>query len=400
MNCRGSILIFVVWILILLTLLATSVSLRSRLGIKLSTFFTHHSENAYRMHSAVNLAAYFINEDEDPDNDSTFDSWYNTPKGFDGFELSKEVAISITDEESKINLNRVDKNQSAAPILTAFFDILKENNVQLKTSPSDIINSIMAWRGDNTAYEKGRPITESEYKKCVNVNFNCFETAEELKLIKYMTPEDFETLKPFFTVYEPSTPLFQGQPTYFQPGGFFQIGANQQSTFRVNINTVHEWILKALIQSSRIGSNSEKELLCQAVIKARKGDAKNAPVTFDMTDIAPPGKGLIRKLWPKETQDLESRGGTTDSFPAPGIVGLVNYLVSQFFTVNSQFFSVHVETKGEGSLPLAKAEAVLGPRQQILVKTAQRNYNSQWLWTDALRGYPYQILQWSERVKR
>lgn len=388
----GSILIMVIWILLLLTLLATSVSLRSRLGIKLSSFFTHRLENTYRMHSAVNLAAYFINKDDDPDNDSAIDSWYNTPQEFETFALSKEVSISIKDEESKINLNRVDKNNADAPVLTAFFDILKQNNVRLKASASDLITSIMVWRGDNTTYRQGKSILENEYKKG-----KAFESIDEFRLIKFMTPEDFEALKPYFTVYEAGFTA-SVNPVYFSSGSF-PFDTNR-STFRVNINTVHELVLKAIVQSLRIGTNSEKELLYQTIAKARQGDEKNPAVIFDTMDLTPPGREFVRKLWPREVQQLEEEGRSPDLIPVPGIAAMINYLITQFFTVNSQFFSVRVETKKGGVLSLGVVETVLGPRQQILTKGAQRNYYPQWLLTDSLRGYPYQILEWNEWVTR
>lgn len=348
MKKRGSILILMTWLLILLSLLAASVGLRSRIQIQLSKFQGKEISDEYLMQSAVNFASYLIGEDDAPDIDSKLDVWYGEVKSSSESELSKELKITIVDEESKLNLNKVND-----VILERFFEVLKENGVKLEKSPKDLISGILYWRG--SSYGQGNPLGY-EHKKAP------FETIDELRLVQNMTPGDFELLKPFFT-------------TFARPFDF---------ALKVNVNTAHEWVLKALVNSvPGAATSSEREMLVNRIMLLRTGDParpEKSPPGFLRPQELQPSVFLERLLLPH----------------SPNMVQLVSQLVQQNFTVDSQLFSVKVETK-KSDRPLL-VEAVLGLRQQILVKVSRGNFNLQSQLNNVLKGYPFEVLYWSEKV--
>ena len=349
MKRNGSILIFMTWILLLLVVLTASVAFRSRLAAKLSAFYGERLSNAYRMHSAVNLASYFVSRDDDPETDSALDSWYGKPRDLKNFALSKQIELSIADEESKMNLNKV-----TPVILQHFFEVLKENNVALKTDPKDIITSIVAWRSGGSTLE-GKTTLGFEHKRAP------FESVDELRLIQYITPEDMDVLKPFFTVY--------GKPFDF--------------SLRVNINTVHDYILKAVIESVPMG-DSDRQLLLDRIRLVRKGDPshpeKNPPAFFRTSDLQA-GTFMQKLLLPN----------------TPEMINATSQLL-QFFVADSQYFLVHAETKQE-EFPLV-VEGGLGLREPVLVRASRGNYSLQPRLNNALNGYPLEILSWKEQVIR
>lgn len=343
---RGSILIFSLWIMILLAMFAASVGFRSRLGIRLSAFQNSAQASHFQFQSMINLASFLIAKDEDPLSDSGQDPWYGNPKEFENFGYASDYTLKIEDEESKLNLNK-----STEVILQNFLKVLSEHDVKLKTKSSDLIGSVITWRGGSSI--QGKAAVGFQHKRAP------FETVDELRLIQHIDSGDVELLRPYLTVY--------GRPFDF--------------SLKVNVNTVHDWILEAVIQSLS-GGDSQKTLLLNQIQLYRKGDPNDPknhpPFTFVAADLAP--GTFIQKL------KLSN---------SPEMVAMVSQLM-QFLLVDSQFFRVLVVTK-EG-LPYRKAvEAVLGLRQQILVKSSKGNYSLQPRLNNVLNGYPFEVLDWNEK---
>ena len=343
---RGSILIFALWIMILLTMFAASIGFRSRLGIRLATFHNSLQENSFEFQSLINLASHLINEDEDPLSDSTQDLWYGAPQKYSSFDYSSEFDLTITDEESKLNINK-----ATEVVLQNLLKVLNENGIKLKTKPEDLIGGIVRWRGGTSI--QGKPGIGFQHKRAP------FETVDELRLIQNINPADLEILKPYLTVY--------GRPFDF--------------SLKVNLNTVNDWILDALIRSLAGGDHQKKILLNQIQIY-RKGDPKDPKdhpaFTFTQADLAT--GTFIQKL----------------KLPnSPEMVAMVSQFV-QFLIVDSQFFHVLVVTKEDA--PHKKLiEAILGLRQQILVKSSKGNYTLQPRLNNVLNGYPFEVLYWNEK---
>lgn len=347
MKRSGSILIFLIWILILLSVLAVSVGFRSRVGVQLAKFYGRHQENDYQFHSIVNLAAYLLNEDEDPETDSTQEIWYGEPEGIAEFPFTQDKIIFIQDEEGKLNLNKV-----TPIILERFFGVLKDNQVRLNTDPEDLAGSIVAWRGGSS--RRGRSTLGFEHKRAP------FESIDELRLIQRITPHDYETIRSYFTVFA-------------RPGNF---------SLKININTVHSWILKAVI-GSLPGNKLNKQLLFDQIELYRKGNPNDLesqpPMIFLAADLT--ASAMIQKL------------GLPSS---PAVRRMINQIV-RYLLVDSQFFHIRVETQEEDFGSPKVVEAVLGTRHSLLVKTSRGRYTLRRRLNNVLRDYPFEILYWSER---
>lgn len=347
---KGSILIFVLWILIVLTMMVASVGFRSRVGIKLARIFQDRSLVTYEALSAVNLASFLLQSDEDPLNDSKTDAWYGSPAQWETYPIHEHFSVAITDEESKLNLNKV-----TPEILQKFFQILKEHDVKLETDPDDLIGSIMAWRGNMAA--QGKSTLGYEHKRAI------FESIDELRLIQYMTPDDFETLKPFFTVHASAADFF----------------------LKVNLNTVHEWILEAIVKSLP-GGDFEKDELIGKIEKARKGDPQDSenhpPYIFQTSDLTP--QGLTERL-------LLSN--------SPQMIQLIN-LLTRFLTVDSQYFLIRLEEKEADVRLFRVTEIIVGSGVPILVKNPRGSgYSINNRMNNVLRGYPFEILSWHDQIQ-
>ena len=312
MNRQGSVFILFLWVMILFALLASSVAFRTRLESKVRGFERNSFEMKYDFLSAVNLARFSIESDEDPAVDSKEDGWYGTPQAFKGSSFSERFDMEISDEESKIDLNK-----ASAPLLEKFCEVLKDHDISLETDPKDLAGSILAWRGQ--ASPRGRPTIGFDQKRAP------FESLEELELIQFISIHDAELLRPFVTVY--------GQV----------IGP----VMRVNLNTVHPYVLEAIVFSLAGGDFTKRELF-QKIEEFRNGKGEDALVpgvkqVFRAEDLRP--DVFIQKL------------GLSNS---SSMLQVVSQLMI-FLTVDSQYFSVRVRSR----LPHKESfilDAVLGPR--------------------------------------
>ncbi|MBI4358664.1 MAG: general secretion pathway protein GspK [Candidatus Omnitrophica bacterium] len=290
----------------------------------------------YDFLSAVNLARFFIDSDDQPRVDFLEDSWYGTPSQFTEMDSSKRFHLEISDAESKIDLNKAQE-----PFLIQFFETLKKHGIPLKTEPKKLAASILAWRGQTGS--QGGPTLGFKHKRAP------FETVEELRLIQHITPEDVELLKPFVTaVY----------------------GLTLSPQVRVNLNTVHPYILEALI-SSLTGGDFTKRDLYEKIMKLR--DEKQV---FWQEDLAM--EPFLRKL------------GLSNS---PTEIFLLTQFLS-FVTVDSQFFLVHVKSR----LPRKESftlDVVLGPRtfRQVLVSPRGTELAKS---PGQIVAVPLEILFWQE----
>jgi type II secretory pathway component PulK len=300
MNKKGSIFILFLWVMVFLALLAFSVAFRTRLSTNIEGFELRRFERTYDFLSTINLARLFIESDLVPNIDSKMDDWYGVPVQFMEMGLSQKFELEIQDEESKINLNKAEE-----PFFIKFFELLKEKGLRLETNPKDLAASIAAWRG--LGLIQGSTLG-FKHKK------DPFETVEELRLIQHITPNDYGVLKPFVTVY--SLPVFR--------------------QMKVNLNTVHPYILEALIFSLAGGDFEQRELF-EKIMKFR-----DEAEIFRREDFDP--NLFIQKLTLNRS---------------PSMVVLVNQLF-RFLTVDSEYFSVRVShVSGDESFIL---NAILGPR--------------------------------------
>lgn len=313
---KGSVLIVLLWALIGLSMLALSVTSRSRMAAKIEGYDTKKFQRSYDYLAAVNLARFYLESDSSPEQDSRQDSWYGIPQDFRGTDFEKRFEMNLTDEESKININ-----DASGELLRILFEILRDRGIRLRTDPKDLAASIAAWRGSGTAFgdsslgfeQKGAP----------------FESLEELYFIQHCEPEDIALIRPYLTVY----------------------GTSMGGPRPVNINTAHRLVLEAVIRSLP-GGRSEKDLLVKSIETFR--------------DPASHREGEMPFFNPEDlnASALMMRLGLQPSLEMSALVTFFCHYV----TVDSKVFSLRVFSKISGEDTFSM-QAVLGPRTQSFGNT-------------------------------
>jgi len=307
-------LIVFLWVMAVLGVFAVSVATRARLAAKIEGTENNRFQRSCDYLAAVNLARQFIEADEEPEVDFARDSWYGVPQGFAKMDFGGRFRLTITDEESKLDIN-----SAPAEVLRKFFDLLRAKGEKLVTPSADLAAAIAAWRGTGLG-GFGRSTSGFKHKGAA------FESLEELYLIQYITPGDVEILRPYLTVYGPGT----------------------AGPFRVNLNTAHPLILEAIIATHNSGDFSKKMLL-QKILEFRSAkttvQGNSFPQVFRSEDLE--ASALITRLRLTPSVDMLALAGA----------------FVQSATVDSHFFDVSVLSTLPGTESY-EMEAVLGPRSR------------------------------------
>lgn len=224
---RGSILILVVWVILLLSFLTVGLASRSTFALGLTDRLVHQLQASYLALAGVQYTLKVLARDPTPDYDGLNEEWWNNASVF-GTQLLGTgrftIGIStkgrhtfetlgITDEERKLNLNTmpVEVLQRLLQVAGGVMDV----------EAAALANAIVDWRDEDQ--EPGKGGAEDFYYLGRNPAYECkdddFENLEELLLVKGMTPELFMRLSPFLTVY----------------------GSGQ-----LNVNTASETVLRAI----------------------------------------------------------------------------------------------------------------------------------------------------------
>lgn len=248
-NRRGSVLIAVLWSLFFLAMLAVAISAYVRPQLEFAGRLLGKAKMHYIARAGVERAIIEVESDETKEYDSLYDSWStndavfsNVPFGGGAFSVVKagpsgesKTQYGLTDEESKININR------------ASHDVLKnllEKEAGVEPKEADVIaDSILDWIDeDDSLHKDGR---EDDYYQLLLEPYPCkngaLESIEELLLVAGMTREIFDKVKDIITIYGDGI---------------------------VNVNTASVRVLEALglskeaaegIVSFRTGQSSKKE---------------------------------------------------------------------------------------------------------------------------------------------
>jgi len=209
---RGMVLVFALWVLGILTILAVSVAAGIRQKIFLVGRLDERSRMDYLLQAAVKKAAGYIHQEMEI---STFeftptvkahllnntDELTNITLGHDnagvGYvsPLDNSLRWGVVDEESKINLNKTDA-QTLANLLTNVLSLNDEDAAKLA-------NALLDWRQYGES-EAGGFFSDDYYsnlqypypKKSAD-----YETLDEILLVKGVTKEMYDKLINFVTVY-------------------------------------------------------------------------------------------------------------------------------------------------------------------------------------------------------
>ncbi|MDO8535927.1 MAG: type II secretion system protein GspK [Candidatus Omnitrophota bacterium] len=206
----GTILITTLWILTILSILAVGIGFRVSVEARLSKYNMDKVRAVYLAKAGIIKAEELLSKDSSAEYDTVRECGITLPSnivpagGEDalkgiftgslgdgrfevGYEEEGKPYYGMMDEDRKININKADQ-----AMLTTLLG--KDNE--------DVAASIVNWRG--MARVPGGGAWDDDYGS-LNPSYKCkhanFSVIEELMLVKGMTPELFESIKDYVTVY-------------------------------------------------------------------------------------------------------------------------------------------------------------------------------------------------------
>ncbi len=196
----GAVLIFALWVLSFLTVLAVSVAAGIRQKMVLVKRIDERSRMAYVTQAGIKQAVTHIRQHM-ADNGNVYTpalkaALHNNPSLLSNIDLNGDhVDVSIVDEGAKINLNTVTK-----PVLTAL--IVRVLSLR-DDEAANLAESLLDWRQYGEGSQKG--FFSDDYYANLQYPYPkkdaAYQTADEMLLVKGMTKERFIRLRPFVTIY-------------------------------------------------------------------------------------------------------------------------------------------------------------------------------------------------------
>lgn len=204
---KGAILIITLWILAILTILSVGVAGRMGLELKLTGFYRDNMKALYLTKAGI-VRAVAIVDAKDKTVNSLKDTWSNNPEDTDPlFKQTKvgdagtftvsysfggeRIFYGVQDEERRVNINTAPKE-----VMQRLMEYLNPDI----GDAGELAASIEDWRDADATRKDGTP--EYDYSaEGYPRRDNYFDVAEEVLLIKGMTPEIFNKIKDYITVY-------------------------------------------------------------------------------------------------------------------------------------------------------------------------------------------------------
>jgi type II secretory pathway component PulK len=171
----GSALILVLWLVIVMTLVATVTARISRLDGTVSQMASERIRCRWAARAGIETAVALLLM-EDRSTDTLLDIWANNPQQLDGVDLEGAAfRVSVTDESGKLDLNTATAAQLAA----------------LDLVTAEICDSILDWRdSDDDPQPSG---AEEGYYRNLPRAYSCrndrFQSVRELLRVRGMDPE-------------------------------------------------------------------------------------------------------------------------------------------------------------------------------------------------------------------
>lgn len=190
--------------------------------------------------------------------DGYFDLQY-TPAGEEG----KKIYYGFQDEERRVNINALTLQNYN--VLSALIVILGFDDETAKT----ISYAVLDWKDEDDSPSDSAYGAEDDYYQSLSKPYQCkdrpFDSAEELLLVRGMTPEIYEGLKDYVTVFP------------------------KQGILRVNFDTAPAGVLTALARAMGAVlpdvAPSDVDALVEKILRYRRGE-DGAALTRDDRVIA------------------------------------------------------------------------------------------------------------------
>jgi general secretion pathway protein K len=203
---RGSVLLYVVWAILLLSLFAASVGSHAITALNVTERLSDRLRAAGAARSAAEFAWLAVDGDESPEVDGMRESWSDSAAFLDHALAGGTFSIlnpdaragrryGLMDEDRRLNLNT-----APGDVLQRLFELaggLTEHDAEA------LSEAVQDWR-DEDDRERSHG-AEGIYYRSRSGGYDCkdgpFENLEELLLVRGVTPALFAKLEPYLTVY-------------------------------------------------------------------------------------------------------------------------------------------------------------------------------------------------------
>ncbi len=191
---RGSMLVVALWALTMLSVFAMSLGfgVRQRAGLlnRLSTL-----DALYPIaYSGIERAKALVKADADPMVDALTDAWISPS---DATVAAGSFSLKLADEERKLNLNSADA-ATLSKLIQSVAGLSRE-------SAEEIGYCLVDWMDSDAFFGHPQYGAETSYYESLHFPYaaadKAFQVPEEMLLVKGMTPEVFEKIRPYVTVY-------------------------------------------------------------------------------------------------------------------------------------------------------------------------------------------------------
>lgn len=213
---RGSLLIVTLWMIAILAILSVSIGEHVRQKISLADRLDLRNWLCGVSETGIFQTLYRIRQKKEADEGyhSLNDTYTSGKKDFSNVAMGEatytisypyrdtkegepKTHYGVEDEEGKININVLD-----AKVLSPFFQ--KVGGIKQEAA-DEIAYSVVDWRDTDNSLSHPEYGAEDDYYEDLEIPYESkdykFESIEELLLVRGMTPEIFERVAPFVTVY-------------------------------------------------------------------------------------------------------------------------------------------------------------------------------------------------------
>lgn len=206
-SLRGSVLVYVVLVIMLLSVFATSVASQAAAAVDLSDRLLAQMRAAYLARAAVVYAARVVDLDATPASDGFTDLWSHHPSVFDRHPLAGGTFTVIGEERAGASRYGLSDEERRVPLNTAPAEVLARL-VQVAGGLSDrqaaeVAAAIEDWRDEDSTQRMDG--AEDFFYQSLQDGYDCkdgpFESVEELLLVKGVSPSLYQALEPHVTVY-------------------------------------------------------------------------------------------------------------------------------------------------------------------------------------------------------
>lgn len=277
-NQRGSVLVAVLWMLGMLAVFSWAVARQASQELLFGQWIRDGVQGRALARAGVTRAILEVQQDKFEVFDALNESWASNPEAFENVSLQDgsfsvmchdydPPVFGLCDESARISVN-----DAPEELLVNLLKTVEPSLTDQAAKP--IAQAMIDWRDtDSNPMAEGAEAPYYEgLKKPYALRNQPFQSVEELSLVRGMTPELFEKIRPFVTVY---------------------------SEGRVNFNTAGETVLKALGLSPGLAAK---------VLSFRKGGDRHLgtdddEVFQDLSQITPALSGAVQ-FSPEEFEQI------------------------------------------------------------------------------------------------